>query len=315
MGRKIVLVGDLGTDHEGFHPSPVIAGSPTTMIDGKPVARQGDPLAPHDKPGSGSHPRAIAAGSTTILVDGKPLALTGDPVDCGGVVIGSASGEGGEISRFSSTQSSFATAVNMAAGAGYSAAKAEQRDTAVEAESFMSSKNSDNPVAQDAQAQTMSEKGTNWLKDVEQLRLQPYDDQTGDDITRWTEGATIGYGHLITKSDWELYKDGINKAQADQLFEDDLAPFEAAVNDTITAEMAQNEFDAATMLAYNIGVGGFARSSVVKLINDPQASTPYDSLESAWKAWNKSQGKTNDGLINRRNAEWKVYSQGVYERW
>ncbi|MBF8224179.1 type VI secretion system PAAR protein [Halomonas sp. 328] len=94
MGRKLVLVGDIGTDHDGFPPTPVIAGSPTVVIDGKPVARQGDPLAPHDKPKHPSHPRAIAEGSATILIDGKPAALTGHAVSCGGVVIGSATGEG-----------------------------------------------------------------------------------------------------------------------------------------------------------------------------------------------------------------------------
>lgn len=94
MGRKLVLVGDIGTDHDGFPPTPVTAGSPTVMLDGKPVARQGDPLAPHDKPKHPMHPRAIAEGSATILIDGKPAALTGHAVDCGGVVIGSATGEG-----------------------------------------------------------------------------------------------------------------------------------------------------------------------------------------------------------------------------
>ncbi|MBH8580701.1 type VI secretion system PAAR protein [Bisbaumannia pacifica] len=94
MGRIFVLVGDIGTDHEGFPPTPVIAGSPTVIMDGKPMARQDDPLVPHAKPGSPPHPRAIAEGSGTILIDGKPAALTGHAVDCGGVVIGSASGEG-----------------------------------------------------------------------------------------------------------------------------------------------------------------------------------------------------------------------------
>ncbi|PAU77480.1 type VI secretion system PAAR protein [Halomonas salipaludis] len=94
MGRKLVLVGDIGTDHDGFPPTPVTAGSPTTMIDGKPVARLGDPLAPHDKPKHPQHPRTIAEGSGSILIDGKPAALTGHAVDCGGVVIGSATGEG-----------------------------------------------------------------------------------------------------------------------------------------------------------------------------------------------------------------------------
>lgn len=50
MSKKVVLLGDMGTDHEGFPPTPVIAGSPNVLIDGKPVARVGDPLAPHSKP-------------------------------------------------------------------------------------------------------------------------------------------------------------------------------------------------------------------------------------------------------------------------
>ncbi|MEQ5835512.1 type VI secretion system PAAR protein [Marinobacter sp. R17] len=95
MGKKVVLLGDIGTDHEGYPPTPVIAASSTVLMDGKPVARQGDPLAPHTKPNSGTHPRAIAGGNPTVLVEGKPIALTGDAVTCGGIVIGSGSGSGG----------------------------------------------------------------------------------------------------------------------------------------------------------------------------------------------------------------------------
>lgn len=94
MGQKFVLVGDTGTDHDGFPPTPVIAGSGTVIMDGKPVARVGDPLESHDKPMHPIHPRAIAQGSDTILIDGKSAALTGHAVDCGGMVIGSGSGEG-----------------------------------------------------------------------------------------------------------------------------------------------------------------------------------------------------------------------------
>ena len=83
----------------------------------------------------------------------------------------------------------------------------------------------------------------------------------------------------------------------------------------MTAQISQQQFDASVILAFNIGIGAFKSSSALKLINDPNASTTYDSLESAWKAWNKSQGKVSRGLVNRRNAEWNIYSKGVYERW
>ena len=95
MGRKVVLLGDLGMDHEGFPPTPVIAGSATVLMDGKPIARVGDPLAIHSKPKHSPHPRAVAGCEPTILVDGKPVALTGHGVTCGGTLIGSGSGEVG----------------------------------------------------------------------------------------------------------------------------------------------------------------------------------------------------------------------------
>ena len=46
----------------------------------------------------------------------------------------------------------------------------------------------------------MSEEGLTLLKQVETLRLKPYDDQTSKETKVWTEGATIGYGHLIKKT-------------------------------------------------------------------------------------------------------------------
>ncbi|NGN96242.1 type VI secretion system PAAR protein [Grimontia sp. S25] len=87
MGNAVVL-GNIGTDHDGFHPSPVVAASPDVKVDGIPLARQGDALAPHDKPKSPPHGRSIAAGSPTVFANGKPVARTGDPVSCGGVVVG-----------------------------------------------------------------------------------------------------------------------------------------------------------------------------------------------------------------------------------
>ncbi|WP_421251647.1 PAAR domain-containing protein, partial [Aeromonas sp. 600584] len=54
-----------------------------------------DPLAPHDKPNNPPHPRSIAGGVGSVLVNGKPIAVTGTAVDCGGVVIGSGSGQAG----------------------------------------------------------------------------------------------------------------------------------------------------------------------------------------------------------------------------
>lgn len=91
MSRSMVLLGDLGSDHQGFPPTPVIAGSPDVLIDGRPAARVGDPLAPHAKPKHPQHPRTISAGSSTVTVNGKPAAVTGGAICCGGVLLGTSS--------------------------------------------------------------------------------------------------------------------------------------------------------------------------------------------------------------------------------
>jgi lysozyme len=160
-----------------------------------------------------------------------------------------------------------------------------------------------------------SEDALTLLKGIESLHLKPYDDQTGKDITAWCKGATIGYGHLILKNQWDTYKDGFEETDADTLFSSDLTPFVTTVQTAITVPVTQNEFDALVILVFNIGQSSFTGSSVVKLVNDPAAKTSYESLEMAWKAWNKSQGQVMKGLDNRRQAEWNIYSEGVYARW
>ncbi|MCW8336080.1 type VI secretion system PAAR protein [Vibrio sp. SCSIO 43135] len=90
MGNGII-VGDIGTDHDGFPATPVTAGSGTVKFDGVAAARAGDPLEPHDKPKNPCHDRAIAAGSGSVKIDGMPAARAGDPVTCGGVLTGGSS--------------------------------------------------------------------------------------------------------------------------------------------------------------------------------------------------------------------------------
>ncbi|MGR8929368.1 MAG: lysozyme [Gammaproteobacteria bacterium] len=161
---------------------------------------------------------------------------------------------------------------------------------------------------------SISDQGLKLLEEVEQCRLEPYDDQTGKKISAWTAGATIGVGHLISQAEWDHYRNGLSAEQARDLFKKDLAPFIEAVRKNINVGLQQQQFDALVMLVFNIGAGNFSTSSVVKLVNNPAAKTGYPNLEAAWKAWNKSQGKVMKGLDNRRACEWDVYSQGVYRK-
>lgn len=157
------------------------------------------------------------------------------------------------------------------------------------------------------------------LMAIESFRSKPYGDQTGAEISSWVKGATIGYGHLISRDEWDqfgaMYQNGISDDRAKALFQKDLQPFVGGVNNKVTATLSQNQFDALVLLVFNIGLGNFASSSVLKLINNPAAQTHYPDLEAAWKAWNKSQGNVMQGLVNRRDAEWNIYSKNVYAHW
>jgi GH24 family phage-related lysozyme (muramidase) len=92
----------------------------------------------------------------------------------------------------------------------------------------------------------------------------------------------------------------------------DLKRFEIAVNEGITSvTLTQAEFDALVSLAFNIGTGGFANSTLRKKINEnkyrsgdaAQRKAAIDEIEKAFLAWDKSGGKQLPGLVARRKAE------------
>lgn len=166
----------------------------------------------------------------------------------------------------------------------------------------------------------ISNKGISWLKDKEDKILDKqgnhiiYDDQTGKPVNTnkpLPKGATIGYGHLI--KNYEDFINGISEDKAIELLRADIAIAERAVKNNISIPLKQNQYDALVFLAYNIGAKNFANSTVIKYINNPHFhSSVYPNLESAWKAWNRSQGKISNGLINRRQNEWDMYNRGIY---
>ncbi|SDU58510.1 glycoside hydrolase family protein [Desulfobacula phenolica] len=171
------------------------------------------------------------------------------------------------------------------------------------------------PETKNSDNHEFSPMGMDLLKSIEQLATMPYDDQTGDDITEWVKGATIGYGHLILNAEWPKYKYGITQDEALELFHSDLTPYVNTVKTKVTADITQNEFDAMVILTFNIGRTAFTNSSVLKMVNNPYATTAYTNLEAAWKAWNKSQGVVNRGLTKRRQAEWDIFNKGIYQKW
>ena len=88
-------------------------------------------------------------------------------------------------------------------------------------------------------------------------------------------------------------------------FGEHLSKFAQGVSKAIgSAPTTQQQFDAMVSLAYNIGLGAFAKSTVLKR----HIAKDYQGASAAFAMWNKGGGKVLPGLVKRRAAEAGHYS-------
>lgn len=140
----------------------------------------------------------------------------------------------------------------------------------------------------------LSQRGIDLIKQFEGYSSKAYPDPA-------TGGApwTIGYG--TTKG----VKSGmiITAEQAEKMLRDDVAKFESGVSSLITSPTTQGQFDAMVSLAYNIGLGNFGKSTLLKKHN----ARCYTCAADQFRVWNRANGKVMNGLTKRRAAEREVY--------
>ncbi len=130
------------------------------------------------------------------------------------------------------------------------------------------------------------------IKFYEGCKLQAYQDVAGV----WT----IGYG-----STWMFNRPACasdrttQKETADQLIEDATTPARA-IQKLLRVDVTENEFCAMVSLAYNIGMGNFKNSTLLKLLNDKASS---GMVAAEFLRWNKAGGNVVNGLNTRRRHE------------
>lgn len=117
---------------------------------------------------------------------------------------------------------------------------------------------------------------------------------------------TIGFGNTY-------YPDGkrvtlldkeITKVQAFEIFKSVADRFGSAVSKLVTSPLNQNQFNALVSIAYNIGTGNFASSTLLKKVNKNHNDITI-ALE--FKKWNKVNKKEVAGLTKRRIYEANIY--------
>lgn len=137
----------------------------------------------------------------------------------------------------------------------------------------------------------ISDKGLALIKRSEGLRLKAYLCPAGI--------PTIGYGSTGQHVRIPM---SITEAEAERLLLEDLERFEKAVNDAAKWQ-TQGQYDAAVSLAFNIGIGAFQGSSVLR----KHKAGDHKGAAAAFLLWNKGGGRVLPGLVTRRADEAALY--------
>lgn len=139
----------------------------------------------------------------------------------------------------------------------------------------------------------------NLIKKYEGFRSKPYKCPAGI----WT----IGYGSTfyINGEKVSEHDSEISETFASELLENVVNDFAIKIDRLIKVSVNQNQFDALVSFTYNIGIGAFSKSTLLKKLNNAD----FDGASKEFIRWNKANGKVLNGLVNRRNDETKLFSE------
>lgn len=136
----------------------------------------------------------------------------------------------------------------------------------------------------------INDSGLQIIKESEGLRLEAYN--LGG---QWL----IGYGHSRTARAGMT----ITEAEAERLLREDVRASEDAVRSMVEVPVNRNQFSAMVSLAYNLGSGGFSRTTVLERINRGD----YQGAADGFLNHNKAGGKVIEHLTHRREKERELF--------
>ena len=131
----------------------------------------------------------------------------------------------------------------------------------------------------------------NLIQAFEGCRLTAYKCSAG----KWT----IGFGH----TEGVKQGDEITQQYAHQLLDEDLVIYQLAVDKAVDVQLNANQMEALVSLCYNIGVGAFSRSTLVKRLNEGD----YLAAAMEFTKWSKVGKRRSKGLLRRRAAELRLF--------
>ena len=140
----------------------------------------------------------------------------------------------------------------------------------------------------------INERAIALIKANETLHLQAFQDPQTAGL--WM----IGYSHVGDDVHAGMT---ITEAEADQLLRADLSFFEKIIKSMVTAPMNADEYSAIVDLAFNIGTGNLAQSSLLRALNDGDRARAAD----AFLNWDRVSGRPVPALTRRRQMERAIF--------
>ncbi len=161
-----------------------------------------------------------------------------------------------------------------------------------------------NPTIIDPGNLSASDEGITFIANWEGYRSEVYKDSAGLD--------TIGYGHLL--QDEEAFSEGIDETQAMELLKKDVAFAIKAVQENVSVNITQSQFDALVSFTFNVGGGALERSTLLKKLNEAD----FESAAEEFLKWDKIRDQDGvairiPGLTGRRVSERQLFLNGTYE--
>ena len=144
-----------------------------------------------------------------------------------------------------------------------------------------------------------SKNGLHLTESFEGLSLVSYPDPaTGG------EPWTIAYGHTGPDVHPGMT---ITQEQAEDLLMQDVQKAAADVNEKVTTDLTQEEFDALVDFVFNVGAGNFNASTLLKKVN----AGDIHGAAAEFERWDMAAGKHMAGLLRRRHAEAEEFLSGM----
>ena len=122
-----------------------------------------------------------------------------------------------------------------------------------------------------------------------------------------TQLYSIGLGHQIQPNESDLMTALLNDEQVLAIFKKDIEEIRSSMNKVIKVPINKNQQLALLSLRYNIGGPAFDKSTLLRRLNERN----YSDASMRFAEWRLSEGKINQGLVNRRERERQLFNKPV----